>query len=183
MTPETQILALRLLLTAGLYFFLLLIVWVAWRELRASARIEAPAVAEPVAGEWVLVVVDGGGTSWQAGDSFPLQRVTALGRDMANTIVVPDPGASAEHALISIRDSHVWLEDLGSTNGTFFNGTRVSAPTIIGRGDIIRIGHVQFRLDQGKWKEKGGREPVTLVRARVSQSGQESRAKHSVANF
>lgn len=147
MTLETQVLALRLLLVIGLYLFLLAVAGVAWRELRASVRAERPTVADHAPSRRMLVVIDSGDTPLRAGDAFPLRPVTSLGRDMANTIVLPDPGASAEHALISMQDGHWWLEDLGSTNGTFLNGVRLREPAIIVAGDIIRVGHVQLKLD------------------------------------
>lgn len=147
MTLEIQVLALRLLVIAGLYLFLLAVIVVVWRELRATVRSEAPANADKPTEQPTLVVVDSGDTPLQAGDRFAVRPVTSLGRDLSNTIVLPDPGASAEHALISARDGHWWLEDLESTNGTFLNGTRLETPTIIAPGDVIRVGHVQLKLE------------------------------------
>ena len=147
MTLGTQVLAIRLLLIAGLYLFLLAVAAVAWRELRASARSEALATSEETVSRRALVVVDAGPSSLRPGDTFPLRPVTSLGRDLANTIVLPDAGASAEHALISMRDGHWWLEDMESTNGTFLNGVRLKAPTIVAPGDVIRVGNVQFKLE------------------------------------
>lgn len=147
MTLETQVLVLRLVLIIGLYLFLLAVVGVAWRELRASA-IETASPAEAIEmTQRKLVVVDAGETAFHNGDAFPVRPVTSLGRDMTNTIVIPDPSASAEHALISARDGHWWLEDLGSTNGTFLNGTVTREPAIIAPGDVIRVGHVQFKME------------------------------------
>lgn len=147
MTLEVQVLVLRLVLIIGLYLFLLAVVVVAWRELRASTGVETLSDTQQITRRRMLVVVDPGDTPLRAGDTFPLRPVTSLGRGMANTIVLPDHGASAEHALISSRDGHWWLEDLGSTNGTFLNGVRLSAPAIIAPGDIIQVGHVQLKLE------------------------------------
>lgn len=147
MTLETQVLVLRLMVIAGLYLFLLAIVAVAWRELRATTWAGMPAPAELPIPSRSLVVVDAGDTPLQAGDAFALRPVTSLGRDLSNTIVLPDPEVSAEHALISVRDGHWWLEDLGSTNGTFLNGVRVREPVIIAPGDVIRVGQVQLKLE------------------------------------
>ncbi len=148
MTLEMQVLVLRLVLIIGLYLFLLAVVLVAWRELRASAETRRPATSAQSSAQRKLIVVDAGRSELHAGDTFPLRPVTSLGRDMANSIVIPDAGASAEHALISARDGHWWLEDLDSTNGTFLNGAPVDGePTIIAPGDVIRIGHVQFKLE------------------------------------
>lgn len=147
MTLETQVLVLRLVLIVGLYLFLLAVVGVAWRELRATARAAGAATSEHTPGRRTLVTVEAGDTPLQAGDTFPLRPVTSLGRDMANSIVIPDSSASAEHALIAARDGHWWLEDLGSTNGTYLNGTQVEEPAIIAPGDIIRIGRVQLKME------------------------------------
>lgn len=147
MTLETQVLVLRLLLIVGLYLFLLAIIVIAWRELRASARTETPTASQPSTEQQrSLVIVDAGDTSLRAGDTFALRSVTSLGRDLSNTIVLPDPRASAEHALISAREGHWWLEDLGSTNGTFLNGTYLHEPAIIAFGDVIQIGQIQLKL-------------------------------------
>lgn len=147
MTLEMQVLVLRLALIIGLYLFLLVVVVVAWRELRASAGTEKPAAEETVSEKRSLVVVDGSDTPLQHGDAFPLRPVTSLGRDPVNTIVIPDAGASAEHALISVRDGHWWLEDLGSTNGTFLNDIPIEAPVIVAPGDLIRVGHVKMKIE------------------------------------
>ncbi len=147
MSLEIQVLVLRLVLIIGLYLFLLAVVAVAWRELRASAGVATPAAAASSTEQRRLTVVEAGESALRVGDAFRLHPVTSLGRDMANTIVIPDPSASGEHALISARDGHWWLEDLGSTNGTYLNDTPVEAPAIIARGDIIRVGHVQLKLE------------------------------------
>lgn len=147
MTLETQVLVLRLVVIIGLYLFLSAVVLVAWRELRASIRRQATGAADRADARRALVVVDAGPSPLRAGDTFPVRPVTSLGRDLANTIVLPDSGASAEHALISMREGHWWLEDLGSTNGTFLNGARIDQPTIIAPGDVIRVGHVQLKLE------------------------------------
>ncbi|MFQ5596109.1 MAG: FHA domain-containing protein [Anaerolineae bacterium] len=146
MTLETQVLALRLLLIIGLYLFLLAVVVVALRELRASVRPESPTTSGQTAERRTLVVVDAGPSPLRPGDTLPLRPVTSLGRDLSNIVVLPDEGTSAQHALISMRDGHWWLEDLGSTNGTFLNGMRLDAPAIIAPGDVIRVGHVQLKL-------------------------------------
>ncbi len=143
---EAQIFLLRILLAIGLYGFLALVALVAWRELRASAKMERPAPESAAPATPQLIVVDEGMTPWQAGDALPLRPVTSLGRALSNTIVIPDPGTSAEHALIALREGQWWLEDLGSTNGTFLNETRLNGPALIAPGDLIRIGRVQFKF-------------------------------------
>lgn len=142
---ENQILVLRLLFLAGLYVFLFAIALVAWRELRASARIGGSVSTEQTTRRR-LVVVAPGDTPLEVGDALPLHPVTSLGRDMANTVVLPDVGVSAQHALIFARDGHWWVEDQASTNGTFVNGAQVAQPTLIGVGDVVQIGRVELRV-------------------------------------
>lgn len=65
-----------------------------------------------------------------------------LGRDALNEIVLPDPEVSRRHAQVIVADdgSHLLIEDLGSTNGTFVNGRRVTKPTPVEDGDTVELG-------------------------------------------
>lgn len=78
--------------------------------------------------------------------TFPLLPVTSLGRAPTNTIYIPDTFASNEHALITYRGGQWWLEDRGSSNGTYLNGSRISEPVILSSGDLISVGRVTLRL-------------------------------------
>jgi hypothetical protein len=60
--------------------------------------------------------------------------------------VIDDPEASRRHASLSLEGSTVTVEDLGSTNGTFVNGARISAPKELANGDKVRIGTTVFEL-------------------------------------
>jgi pSer/pThr/pTyr-binding forkhead associated (FHA) protein len=84
------------------------------------------------------------------GASYPLDAVTTLGRDLTNTVVVDDPFASTEHAVLTFRGRVWYVEDRGSTNGTYVNGVLVAGPTQLGFGDQLQIGEVRFRLDRGR---------------------------------
>ena len=139
---ETRIFLLRMGFVVLLYLFLLVMVAVIWRDLRAASR----RGREPGRRYGQLIVLDSGGTGLAPGDTFPLRPVTSLGRALTNTIVLPDPAASAEHALLTLRDSQWWLEDLGSTNGTFLNEARLEEPAIVGEEDVIGIGQVRLKL-------------------------------------
>ncbi|HVR29361.1 MAG TPA: FHA domain-containing protein [Thermoanaerobaculia bacterium] len=68
---------------------------------------------------------------------------TRLGRDADNHVVLEDERVSLHHALITVRDGVYWLEDLGSTNGTFVGGDRrVMAAHPLVDGEEIRLGGV-----------------------------------------
>jgi DNA-binding winged helix-turn-helix (wHTH) protein len=71
-----------------------------------------------------------------------------LGRAPDATVWIDVPGVSRHHARIVIDGSQATVEDLGSKNGTFLGGRRVSAPSPLGDGDEIRLGSVvvTFRI-------------------------------------
>lgn len=71
---------------------------------------------------------------------FIEQEETLAGRDLANDIVVSDPEVSRRHARFLMREDSVFVEDLGSTNGTFLNGERISSPKQLRLGDAITFG-------------------------------------------
>jgi hypothetical protein len=67
---------------------------------------------------------------------LPQQTVT-IGREPVNELKLADPEISRRHARILYQAGRYLLEDLGSTNGTFVNGQRINAPTVLRTGDAI----------------------------------------------
>jgi len=63
-----------------------------------------------------------------------------VGRGAENPIPIPDDGLSRVHARVTHEDGIYWLTDLESTNGTFVNGARLSAPHPLRGGDTINAG-------------------------------------------
>lgn len=71
-----------------------------------------------------------------------------IGRGPENDVPLDgDEFASAQHARFEPRRDGVWLEDVGSTNGTFLNGIRVSRARKLTPGDVVRIGETDLRFD------------------------------------
>ena len=133
--------AVRLLFLALLYLFLARVIRVLLRDLRAAAR-------EPTERPGRLVVLDSPGGEPEVGRSFGLDVITSLGRDVNNAIVIDDPFASAEHAVLTYRGRNWYLEDLRSTNGSYVNGHPISGVAALGFGDEVQIGQVRLRLDR-----------------------------------
>lgn len=76
---------------------------------------------------------------------FLAKRTVRIGRLENNDIVIPDPSLSRHHVEIKQSEGKFRLQDLGSTNGTFLNGRRVSEADLK-NGDSISIGKVDFRF-------------------------------------
>ena len=93
-----------------------------------------------------LVVVAANG--YAPGSTIELTGGATLGRNAPSDIVIEDPFASTDHARIVARGPHIYLEDLGSTNGTFYNGSRLTTPVQLQPGDTITIGDTEFRYEE-----------------------------------
>lgn len=75
------------------------------------------------------------------GTVFDLTKeVTMLGRDVTNDIPLGDAEISRQHSRLTRTPGGMVLEDLGSTNGTFVNGDRLSSPRVLQPGDIVGLG-------------------------------------------
>lgn len=134
--------AARLLFLALLYLFLFAVVRVLLRDLRAAGRVHQEL------GRLVVTASPRGEPA--AGASFALDAVTTIGRDVNSAIVLDDPFASSLHATLTFRGRSWYVEDMGSTNGTFVNGTPVDRLAPLGFGDEIQIGEIRLRLDRAR---------------------------------
>ena len=85
----------------------------------------------------------------RAGERFPLDaQALTVGRSGTNDLELRgDQYASAQHARIEPRGADVWVEDDGSTNGTYVNGRRIEAPQRLAPGDVVRIGETELRYE------------------------------------
>ncbi len=75
-----------------------------------------------------------------AGTVFPLGDELTVGRAAGCQVTLDDTYVSQIHARIFTRDGQLYVEDLGSTNGTYLNRRKVSAPMVVSLGDRIQIG-------------------------------------------
>jgi pSer/pThr/pTyr-binding forkhead associated (FHA) protein len=76
----------------------------------------------------------------QQGQEAEITDVTVMGRSDEADLVLADPYASEFHMRLVAQENGLMLHDLGSTNGTYVNGRRVTAPTELRRGDNIQVG-------------------------------------------
>jgi pSer/pThr/pTyr-binding forkhead associated (FHA) protein len=134
--------ALRFAFLALLWLALALMARAILRDVRTVAR-------NPAASLGRLVVVASPGQP-ASGAVFALDAVTTLGRDLGSSVVVDDPYASAQHAVLTFRGRAWYVEDLQSTNGTRVNGALVAGATVLAYGDEVGIGEVRLRLERGR---------------------------------
>ena len=72
-----------------------------------------------------------------------------IGRGGQNDVPIEeDEFASARHARFEPRRDGVWVQDRGSTNGTFVNGTQLDRPRRLTEGDVVRVGETDLRYER-----------------------------------
>jgi hypothetical protein len=80
--------------------------------------------------------------------SISLGPINSIGRNVNNTIYVEDDFVSTNHAMLTFRGRSWFIEDQGSTNGTYVNGHRIERPVALSFGDELTIGRVRMRLER-----------------------------------
>ncbi len=148
MTLDVFLLILRLLFIVLLYLFLMQVVIAITRDLRktsaASESLENK--APPVVGH--LIVVDSGPSNILPGTRFDLSPQTTIGRGPTNTIQLGDNFISGEHTNLWFRNGLWYVQDAGSTNGTYVNNQPAREALAARFGDIIQVGFIRFKLAQ-----------------------------------
>lgn len=85
------------------------------------------------------------------GDRIRIKGTCSIGRAATNEVALPDAKVSRRHAMIHAQEQNeFWLADLGSSNGTFLNGRRVSQPMLLRDSDEILIGDFRFLFHQAR---------------------------------
>jgi len=130
----------HLLLLIILYLFIFRIVVMILKDLhRERAAVSGPAKA-PDPGQPALLQVTGSDDPrYPVGRQISLSRVTNIGRGENNQVNLAGSFASHRHARIIFRESCYYLEDLGSTNGTYINGVRITDPVQLQSGDLVGV--------------------------------------------
>jgi pSer/pThr/pTyr-binding forkhead associated (FHA) protein len=84
--------------------------------------------------------------SEQRGRTIPLTGEVTVGRAAGCEVTIDDTYASQLHARLFLRDGQVFVEDLGSTNGTYLNRQKVSGPMVMQHGDRLQVGNTVMEL-------------------------------------
>jgi pSer/pThr/pTyr-binding forkhead associated (FHA) protein len=158
--PEQVVRYLTYVFLALLYLFFLRVlraVWVELREPKAAMPAAAPSGGPPVPAAAPDRTSTRGGDRLgrvrvvdpqpRRGEEFPLGEELTVGRAPGCGVSLPEDNfVSQLHARMFRRDGDLWLEDLGSTNGTFLNDKKVSAPVVMRRGDRLRVGRTVLEV-------------------------------------
>ncbi|OJW17733.1 MAG: hypothetical protein BGO49_26390 [Planctomycetales bacterium 71-10] len=75
-----------------------------------------------------------------------------IGRVAGNDLVIDLPTVSSRHARLLRSGEGIFVEDLGSSNGTYVDGRRIAEPTALGPGSILSLGSAPFRLSDASWR-------------------------------
>jgi len=98
----------------------------------------------------------------RAPDHFPLGRLRiTIGRSARNDLCIPDPFASRVHAEVRREGDEYLLQDLGSANGTLYNGATVEGVIHLTAGGRIQIGETEIIYDDGTFNSGMGATMIT----------------------
>jgi pSer/pThr/pTyr-binding forkhead associated (FHA) protein len=145
--------ALKFGFLAVLYLFLFWVSRSALRELRQTASPAPEATGfHPIgpggraaATDAFLVAVRGGGLA--PGERYDLFGGLSIGRSTDADVRIEDRFASGIHARVYSRGASYYLEDMGSTNGTFLNGAQLEGEAELSDLDEVKIGDTEFRFE------------------------------------
>jgi hypothetical protein len=154
-TYESVLLVLKIAFLVLLYLFVWRVVRTAGRETRLpqeSFILRSGGLTGGGIGQQInsgrLVVADS--PALEEGTEYALDAsALTIGRSQQNIVPIEgDEFASARHARVEPRRDGVWVNDLGSTNGTYVNGIRIDRPRKLVDGDLVRVGETELRYEE-----------------------------------
>ncbi len=150
--PEQLLGLLKLCLLGLLYLFFLRVLWAVWSEVRGPRPAKVPAIndstraltttpGKPDRKKGTVTKLVATKPDPMKGREFELGIELTVGRAAGCKIALPDDTfVSQLHARVFRNDEGAFVEDLGSTNGTFLNGRKLGAATKLKAGDYLQIG-------------------------------------------
>jgi serine phosphatase RsbU (regulator of sigma subunit) len=98
----------------------------------------------------------------RAAEHFQISRLrVTIGRSARNDLCIPDPFASRVHAEVRSEGDEYFLQDLGSANGTLYNGSVVESPVTLARGGRIQIGETEIVFNDSAFPLSSGATMIT----------------------
>ena len=152
--PEALLTILKFCFLALVYLFFFRVLRAVWAELQGATVATAPASGRPRS-ERPAPVRGGGGAPGRLrvvepaehrGRTYELGDELTLGRAAGCQVTLDDTYVSQLHARLFRKDGQFYVEDLGSTNGTYLNRRKVTSPVTIRRGDRLQVGKTVLEL-------------------------------------
>jgi pSer/pThr/pTyr-binding forkhead associated (FHA) protein len=153
--PESLLTIFKFCFLAVLYLFFFRVLRAVWAEL-GGARAAAVSVTQAPRrtpskrssrgaknGSRLRVVEP----AERRGQTYELDDELTLGRATGCQVTVDDNYVSQLHARVFRREGQFYIEDLGSTNGTYLNRKKVTAPIAVRRGDRLQVGRTVLELN------------------------------------
>lgn len=152
-TTDETLLALKIGFLVLLYLFIWLVVRSATRDLRTQPQ-ESIIVPAAEAARLRAAIAPAAGrlrvrasTVLRQGSTIEVTSQTRIGRGAENVVRLDgDDFVSTRHALVAVDGDGLWVEDAGSTNGTFVNGARLTTRRLLQAGDVVRIGQTDLEV-------------------------------------
>jgi pSer/pThr/pTyr-binding forkhead associated (FHA) protein len=132
------VLILRALVAAALFIFLFWAIYTIYRDMRVQIALLQ---ARKTPGMTLSVT----NTLEDQTAQFTSPEII-IGRSQVCNYSIHNETVSSMHARLTFHHEQWWIEDLHSTNGTFLNDERVSAPVVVMNGDDLRCGQVNIRI-------------------------------------
>lgn len=139
---------LLLVLQLGFLAILYLILFGFARSLLRDLRSAEQTQRASLTGIGRLAVLESPDDQPPTGRTIALGPINSIGRNVNNTIYIEDDFASTNHAMLTFRGRSWFIDDQGSTNGTYVNGHRIERPVALSFGDELTIGRVRMRLER-----------------------------------
>ena len=152
--------ALQFGFLAVLYLFLLWVVRSARKDLAGGGNADVPvaggAAAQPSRERGGMDLRQGirprlvvvAAMNFAPGTEFEIGDSATMGRAPSSDVPIEDPFASSAHARIFPRGQFMYIEDMGSTNGTYLNGRQLRRPEQLKTADTVRIGETEYRYQE-----------------------------------
>jgi pSer/pThr/pTyr-binding forkhead associated (FHA) protein len=140
--------ALEIFVVVLIWLFFLRVIRAVWVEVRPPKVRAADASGEQGAKrdrQFHLKVIE---PQVSRGQLYNLTDEITVGRAAGCGVHVEDAYTSNLHARVYRVDGAIWVEDLGSTNGTWVNAEKINGPTRLGRGDLLQVGGTVFEMSR-----------------------------------
>ncbi len=152
--PDQLLNLLKIFLLLLLYLFFLRVLRAVWAEVNPPKAPEAPRPKRERSsrrnptrkhGPPMLRLI---APPELRGRVYELGEEVTIGRAAGCQVTIDDTYASQLHARVFQRDGKIFVEDIGSTNGTYLNRKKVTGPMVLQRGDQLQIGNTVLELER-----------------------------------